>query len=212
MNSDTADQARAVLEFWFGRGPHTAEAMKRRMSLWFGSADEHPEAQQLDQTIRDRFSDTMRRAAEGDLDHWASTPRRRLALILLLDQFPRNVFRGTARAMAQDSKALALTEEGLQLGADGALDPAERMFFYMPLQHAESREAQEQSTMLFRRLLEEAPAGMHELLAASLEYANKHRDLVERFGRFPHRNRALGRASTPAEIRYLREGGETFGQ
>lgn len=212
MGAESSDQARAVLDFWFGRGPRTPEAMTKRMALWFGEGGEHPEARQLDQTIREQFSDTLRRAADGELDHWASTPRRRLALILLLDQFPRNVYRGTARAMAHDAKALALTLEGLQLGADGALDVIERMFFYMPLQHAESREAQEQSVTMFGRLVDEAPAGLHKLLADSFEFAVRHRDIVERFGRFPHRNRALGRASTPEEIRYLREGGETFGQ
>jgi uncharacterized protein (DUF924 family) len=135
-----------------------------------------------------------------------------LSLILLLDQFPRNIFRGTARAFAYDSRALALTLSGMQSGADAALDAAERIFFYMPLQHAESREVQDESVAACRRLLAEAPAELRPSFAAVLEYAEHHRSVIERFGRFPHRNRVLGRESTPAEEAWLSVSGERFGQ
>lgn len=205
----TSDQAPAILEFWFGKLPLDRDELEDRMSVWFadGSKDRH-----VDYAIRDRFGEAMQRAASGELDAWASSPRRSLALILLLDQFPRNVYRGSARAFASDDRALQTTLTGIEQGADGALDPIERFFYYMPLQHAESLDVQEQAVTLFTRLVDDFPAEVRSLVASSAEFARKHRDIVKRFGRFPHRNRALGRASTPEEIRYLAEGGESFGQ
>src|SRR5688572_11469637 len=179
------DQSRAVLDFWLRKPLQTAAELDERMRFWFGS--------EADQAIRDQFGELMRRAAEGELDAWADSPRRRLALILLLDQFPRNVHRGTALAYAQDEKALGLALSGMQLGADAALEPVERLFFYMPLQHSESRDVQDESVAAFRRLVGEAPETLRAGFELSLRYAEMHRELIERFGRFPHRNRVLGR-------------------
>ena len=201
------DEARTVREFWFGELPLTAEQLGRRMEFWFGKANAERDAQ-----IRARFGTLLERAAGGALAAWADGPHRRLSLIILLDQFPRHVFRGTARAFACDGQALALTLSGMQSAADAALDPVERIFFYMPLQHAESREAQDESLAAFRRLLGEAPPELQAIFADSLAWAGKHRAIIERFGRFPHRNALLGRASTPAEEEWLRQGGESFGQ
>ncbi|HLJ38904.1 MAG TPA: DUF924 family protein [Steroidobacteraceae bacterium] len=200
------DEARAVREFWFGEGPATAEALAGRARLWFGS-----DASQ-DEEIRQRFGALYERAAAGELASWGDGPRRRLSLILVLDQFPRNMFRGSARAFATDSQALALALSGMQSAADGALDPVERLFFYMPLQHAESREAQDESLAAYRRLLAEAPPPARDLCAQALSSAETHRAIIERFGRFPHRNRALGRPSSAEEERWLEENGERFGQ
>ena len=200
------DEARAVREFWFGGGPATAEALAGRTRLWFGS-----DASQ-DEEIRKRFGALYERAAAGDLASWGDGPRRRLSLILVLDQFPRNMFRGSARAFATDDQALALALGGMQSAADGALDPVERLFFYMPLQHAESREAQDESLAAYRRLLAEAPPPLKELCAQALSSAETHRAIIERFGRFPHRNRALGRLSPAEEERWLEENRESFGQ
>jgi uncharacterized protein (DUF924 family) len=197
------DAAHSVLEYWFGDAGSSAAALEKRMGFWFGTAH--------DAEIRERFGELARRAADGELASWADSPRRRLALILLLDQVPRNLHRGTAAAFAQDEKALALALSGMQVGADAALSPVERMFFYMPLQHAESREVQDESVAAFRRLAREAPEGMRGGFEAGLKYAELHRQIIERFGRFPHRNRVLGRASTREEIEYL-ESAETFGQ
>ena len=130
-------------------------------------------------------------------------PRRRLALILLLDQFPRGIFRGGARAFSQDNRALALAVSGTQLGADAALDPVERVFFYMPMQHAESRELQEESVSAFRRLAAEGPADLTRVFAQVAQRAEQHRMIIERFGRFPQRNRALHRVSTREEAEWL---------
>jgi uncharacterized protein (DUF924 family) len=199
------DEARRVREFWFGRLPLSAEALGERMAFWFGEDDLELTAQR-DEEIRARFSELFGRAAAGELGSWADGPRRRLSLIIVLDQFPRNLFRGSARAFDFDGKALALALSGMQSGADAALDAVERIFFYMPLQHAESLEVQEESVAACRRLLAEAPQELHEPFSEVLDYAEQHRSIIERFGRFPHRNRLLGRASTPAEEVWLSEG------
>jgi len=152
------------------------------------------------------------RAAGGELAGWADGPRRRLSLVLLLDQFPRNMFRGTARAFAYDAAALALALSGMQSAADAALDVVERIFFYMPLQHAESYEVHEESVAAYRRLLSEAPEELRPIFAGAVRSAENHRAIIAQFGRFPHRNRALGRATTPGEQEWLRVGGDTFAQ
>lgn len=203
------DEALEVRRFWFGRLPLKPDGLAERVTLWFGSG---PEEQQTDELVRSRFSGLIERAATGELSAWADSPRRRLSLILLLDQFPRHVYRGTSRAFATDREALGLALSGMQSAADAALTPVERIFFYMPLQHAEVRDAQEESVAAYRRLLNEAPAELKKLFASSLEYAQQHRSIVARFGRFPHRNRALGRANTAEEEAYLAEGGQHFGQ
>jgi uncharacterized protein (DUF924 family) len=201
------DEARAVREYWFGAAPLTADGLGRRMDFWFGAG-----SAQADEEIRTRFGGLLEQAAAGRLAAWADGPRRRLSLILLLDQFPRNMFRGTARAFDYDAQALALALTGMQSGADGALDFAERLFFYMPLEHAESLEAQDESVAAFRRLLAEVPPDLHESFADTLRFAEEHRAIIERFGRFPHRNAVLGRTSSAPEAEWLREGGKSFGQ
>lgn len=206
------DEALEVRRFWFGRLPLKPEGVKERYALWFGSGAE--EEQRADEQVRSRFGALIERAAAGELSAWADSPRRRLSLILLLDQFPRHVYRGTGRAFASDREALALTLSGMQSAADAALSPVERIFFYMPLQHAELRDAQEESVAAYRRLRNEAPAELESMFATSLEYAEVHRSIVARFGRFPHRNRVLGRANTAEEETYLHGEGraDAFGQ
>jgi uncharacterized protein (DUF924 family) len=132
--------------------------------------------------------------------------------VLLLDQFSRNIHRGTARAFENDPKALALVLSGMNSGADAALDPLERLFFYMPLQHAESIEVQDESVAAFRRLLSESTEELRRTFESSLDFAEQHREIIQRFGRFPHRNAVLGRTSTPAETANLATGAATFGQ
>ena len=205
------DEARSVRDFWFGRLPLSAEGFNRRMPFWFGD-ESSPMRQRRDEHIRVRFGRLVEHAARGELASWADGPRRRLSLILLLDQFPRNMFRGTARAFATDAQALALALSGMQSAADAALEVVERIFFYMPLQHAESREVQEESVAAYRRLLSEAPPELQEHFASNLRSAENHRAIIERFGRFPYRNHALRRSSTPQEREWLNEGGSSFGQ
>ena len=194
--------------FWFEPAPRTKDDLERRFDRWFNANKE------TDAEIAARFAALAERAAAGELDHWRDDPRGRLALILLLDQIPRNLHRGSAAAFAQDSKALELTIEGIESGMDQSLPVLERAFFYMPLQHAEQRDAQQLSVRMFDALRNspDAPEEYRATLDEMLHYAKLHRDIVERFGRFPHRNRALGRADTEAEQVFLRDGGPTFGQ
>jgi uncharacterized protein (DUF924 family) len=202
-----------VREFWFGSLPLTPADLAERTILWFGAANESPALrEERDDVIRSRFGSLIDRAALGELKSWADSPRRRLSLIILMDQFPRNIYRGTTRAFAYDAQALALAMTGIESGADAALDPFERFFFYMPLQHAESLEAQEQSVSAFRTLANESPEEHRAWFDEGTRYAVIHRDLIQKFGRFPHRNRALGRVTTPEERVFLAANPESFGQ
>ena len=204
------DEALEVRRFWFGRLPLKAQDVKPRLALWFGGGAE--EQRRNDELVRSRFGALIERAAAGELAPWADSPRRRLSLILLLDPLPRHAFRGTERAFAADRDALALALSGMQCAADAALTPVERIFFYMPLQHAELPDAQEESVAAYRRLRNEAPEELAGMFADALAAAELHRSIVARFGRFPHRNRVLGRRNTPAEEDYLRGGSGAFGQ
>ena len=177
--------------------------------MWFG-AEESPQRAQ-DALIRDEFGARVEAALRGELASWADGPRRRLSLIILLDQFARNIYRGRARAYAGDEQALSLALSGMQSGADAALDPVERIFFYMPLEHSESVDVQDESVAAYRRLVREAPEPLRASFESALKYAEAHAAIIRRFGRFPHRNRVLRRTSTPEETDYLLDG-EEFGQ
>jgi uncharacterized protein (DUF924 family) len=187
-----------VLDFWFGDPP------RPRSQFWFGKSEE------ADRVIRDRFLDSVKKAAEGGFDGWAEDPRGRLALIILLDQFPRNIWRDEAEAYLYDGLAVQLVLDGLQRDHDRALDPLERAFFYMPLEHAEDMRLQDLSTKCFAGLLVEAGDGSREVFTGFLDYAEQHRQIIRRFGRFPHRNKVLGRRSTQAEEAFLCQPGSSF--
>jgi uncharacterized protein (DUF924 family) len=203
--------AHELLEYWFGPRPYDPDALAARMPQWFGDTD-LARQQAFDAGLAARFGDAARAAAAGEYANWSASPRRALALVLLLDQLPRNLHRGTAAAFAQDRAALEIVVAGMQHGADAALEPIERLFFYLPLQHAESLTVQEESLAACRRLGAEAPPAWQSLLAGTAGYAQKHHDIIARFGRFPHRNAVLGRESTQEEAAWLAEGGERFGQ
>ena len=199
--------AEEILRFWFGEPAADTADVDALMKRWF-SAD-----RALDAITRDRFGPAMTEAAASRLGDWEARPRGRLALILLLDQFPRNAFRGTAAAFAQDSMALDQTMEGIAAAQDQELQPLERLFFYMPMQHSESVSTQNRSVETFDELVRSAPTdAMADVLTNSADHARQHRDIIAEFGRFPHRNAILGRISTEAEMRYLEQGGATFGQ
>ena len=199
-------KAQEVLDFWFGPNALAADELPQRLRLWFGSEDPPEVLEVRDEVIAQRFGALVETAATGELDGWQASPRRLLALILLLDQFPRHIFRGKSRAFAQDARAMAFSLDGLQTGADAALAPLERLFFYLPLQHAESRAVQEESIAAYRRLASDAPAGQRDLFDGCLRFAEQHYRIIERFGRFPHRNAALARRNTPDELNYLHTG------
>lgn len=206
------DEARQIRDFWFGKVPLTPETLKRRMQLWFGGAESADVIRHRDELIRARFSGLIERAAQGELANWAGGPRRRLSLIVLLDQFPRNIFRGTSRAFAHDEQALGLALSGMNSGADAALDVVQRIFFYMPLQHAESHDVQDESVAAYRRLLGESPEPLRSFFELTLKSAEAHHAVIRKFGRFPHRNRVLGRPNRPDEEEYLTDGADRFGQ
>ena len=196
-------RAQDILLYWFGPRPYTAAGLEPHVRLWFGAHAAPELLPQADELIRDRFADSLQAAEEGRLAGWDSSPRRRLALIVLLDQFSRHVYRGTAQAYGNDHAALSLSISGMLLGADAALDPVERIFFYMPLQHAESLDVQEESVAAFRRLPSEAPPELTSVFESALAAAIGHRDTIARFGRFPYRNAVLGRETTREEAGWL---------
>lgn len=190
-------RAAAVVRWWIGDRPYDVAWLRARQAVWFGADAE------VDAHIREQFADLVDAAAQGRLDRWAQAPVDWLALLLLLDQFPRNLYRGKALAFAQDGRALALAADGIARGLDRQLPAPVRLFCYLPFEHAEAREAQERSLALFGQLAAEAPPGFAEIFAAWLDYARRHVEPVARFGRFPHRNEALGRPSPQAELDWL---------
>lgn len=197
--------ASAVLEFWFG-DIGDPENVKRRGQLWFASS------RGQDREIRERFGVLHGRAQRGGLDDWTAEPKPALALIVLLDQFTRNLYRGTGSAFTNDARSLAIARGAIERGFERALHTVERAFLYMPFQHSEDRDDQDRSVRLFRTLVEESPAPFKPFAGRAYEHALLHRELIERFGRFSHRNALLGRRSTQAEQRYLEKGGHRFGQ
>ena len=202
------DQVRidAIIDFWFREQELTAPQIDRRMDIWFG-ADEV-----FDHECKKEFSEDVERASDGKLDYWAHESRGRLALILLLDQFRRNIFRNTAEAFAKDGLALKLCVEGAMVKKDQGLTPIQRAFFYMPLQHAESRKVQAKSVELFSKLAETVSPTYRETFETITQFAELHRDIVDTFGRFPHRNQLLNRENTPEENEYLTGDSPDFGQ
>ena len=208
MASDHSQRDRMTidtfLDFWFGTDPDDAVVAQAQASLWWSKN------KLTDDEIRSRFEDRVRAAAQGELDPWAATARGRLALILLLDQLPRNIYRETAQAFRHDGKALALSLEGLDLGKDRQLRPIQRVFFYLPLEHSECLAHQERSLACFSDLVATVPAEQKSIFEEYLNFAVRHRDIIARFGRFPHRNKILGRASTAEESAFLAEPGSSF--
>lgn len=166
---------------------------------------------ELDSAIRRQFGEAVAQAQAGALTEWESAPSSRLALVLLLDQFPRNIFRGKAKAFAGDERAQRLVSTGLASGADLALPWLGRVFFYMPLMHAEDLQLQEEGVRRYSSLAAAAPQDLQGTMQSSLAYARQHRDIIARLGRFPHRNSALGRTSTALEFEFLKTG-PRFGQ
>jgi len=202
------DQARIehILSFWFKEQELSAPQIDRRMDIWFG------EDSVFDHEIEKEFSDDIEKATEGKLDHWSDEPHGRLALILLLDQFRRNIYRNTAEAFAMDKAALKLCVEGAMEKKDKGLTPIQRAFFYMPLQHAESRKVQVKGVELYKRLVDAVSPTYRETFETIAQFAELHHDIVQQFGRFPHRNKLMNRENTPEENEYLAGDSPDFGQ
>ncbi|HEY1459903.1 MAG TPA: DUF924 family protein [Casimicrobiaceae bacterium] len=190
--TSTAD---AILDFWFGAAGSVEYGLSRDM--WF------QKSVSFDSELRARFGGAVDAAVSGAFDNWRG-PLPALARVLLLDQFTRNCYRGTARAFSGDALAQAVARVAVDSGADTTLIPVQRWFLYMPLVHAESLAAQQRSVELFTRLAEQT--GLEE----PLPWAKRHADVVRRFGRFPHRNAVLDRASTTEEAQFLTTQGSRF--
>jgi uncharacterized protein (DUF924 family) len=192
MAGPLSAHAESILHFWFGfEQDHQEQGVQAR---WFTPDPE------FDRLCQERFLTIYEDAVSGRLEDWKNAPRSCLALVLLFDQFPRNMFRGTARAFATDSKALALSRHARESGFDRLLSPPMRLFLYLPFEHSENLDDQSESVRLMRALVAE-----NSYLAEVQEYAERHSETIRRFGRFPGRNRALGRQSTEAEIEYLED-------
>lgn len=191
-------RADIILSFWFAQPQDNEEYYEERRQLWFAS---NP---LIDQDIRDRFLADYQAACEGRLNEWEQAPQTTLALILLFDQFPRNMFRGQSQAFATDALARRLTFQLRQTGEASKLLPVKQMFVYMPLMHSEELVNQQQSVTCFRQLAQQNPH------LDSVTYAIRHQEIIKRFGRFPHRNAILGRVSTPEELAFLTQPGSSF--
>jgi len=206
ITDDDTRRIEEILSFWFKEQALSAPQIDRRLDIWFG------EDAVFDHECKKEFSDDVDRASEGKLNHWADEPHGRLALILLLDQFRRNIYRGTAEAFAMDKLALKLCVEGAMEKKDKGLTPIQQAFFYMPLQHAESRKVQAKSIKIYNRLAEAVSPTYRETFDTIAQFAELHHDIVEQFGRFPHRNKLLDRPNTPEENEYLAGDSPDFGQ
>jgi uncharacterized protein (DUF924 family) len=192
-----------VLQFWLGSSTGEPPSADTRTRWW--KKDEA-----FDAEIRRRFGTLHERACIGGLDDWAESPRGCLALVIVLDQFSRNLHRGSPRAWAQDDQALEHVERALARGDDGELAPFERLFLYMPMMHAEHLAAQNRCVEVIGTLAREAPEPLRAGFENNLDFAVQHRDIIERFGRFPHRNEVLGRTSTAEELEFLKQPGSSF--
>ena len=187
-----------IHDFWFGELDEAGLAAPDRNSLWFTVSA------QTDTVCRERFGDLVEAALAGELQAWAERDRGLVALVLLLDQFTRNIHRGTARAFAGDERALALAQHAIETGHYQRLPAIHQVFLYLPLEHAEDLDAQEECVMLFAALSEVTGSPQ---VANFARYANAHRDVIARFGRFPHRNAILGRDSSAEELAYMEQHG-----
>jgi len=186
-----------VLQFWFGDVDELGRSDVQHSRRWFMKDDA------FDRQIADRFGETYADVRGGLREAWLDDPRGRVAYVIVLDQFPRNMFRGTARMFEADRQALAAAVEGVARHDDDALTVNERSFLYMPYMHSEDLDMQERSVALFKELAENAPSELRGAMVAAVQYAEKHHDIVARYGRFPHRNTALKRQSTPQELAFL---------
>ncbi len=194
-----------ILSFWFGNIEENDNYLRDRGKLWFGGAPE------TDSLIRRKFEDDVANAAAGSLIHWEENPLQCLALILLLDQFALNIYRGTPRSFEVSSMALPVAQRAIEEKIDQRFHPVQRVFFYLPLEHSENLADQERALALFQSLKDSTQVPVLQKWIAGTEWwAEEHRKVIERFGRFPGRNAVLGRPSTPAENEYIAKGGSPF--
>jgi uncharacterized protein (DUF924 family) len=191
----------AILEFWFGEINANGVCAHAQQQLWFKSSED------TDGTIRDRFGKLVAAALNGELDHWSELDQGCIALIILLDQFTRNIYRDTPQAFAGDERALALVQSVVANNEHVTAAVIHQVFLYIPYEHSENLTVQEQGILLFDQLLQDCPEAVREQVAGFRQYSVAHRDVIEKFGRFPHRNKILGRESTAVELEHLKDHG-----
>ncbi len=198
-------KAEQILRYWFGALDNQL-SKPSQSSLWYQSTAV------IDQEITLQFQHLHSQAVEQPFDHWLDNARGSLAYVILLDQLPRNMFRGTEKAFASDLSALEAVKAGVSQGFDKKLALIERIFYYHPFEHSEDLGVQQESVKLFRQLLEDFPSEIHQVvIQVALDFAIEHLEIIEQFGRFPHRNNVLNRQSTQQELDYLKSGND-FGQ
>lgn len=193
-----------ILDFWFGHVESTLLPSEHRTQIWFSASEE------ADKEILENFKSETEQAICGNFDSWEKEPRGSLALIILLDQFSRSIYRKTPMAFTQDQKALDLCVRGIERQYDHELSLIERAFFYMPLMHSESTEMQSTSVRAFKMLVDLSFPEGRNLYESFFDYALRHYEVIERFGRFPHRNSIVGRKSTPEEEEFLTKNKESW--
>ena len=204
--ADGFEEISGVLRFWFGDLHEGELPDKEKQMAWWMKSEE------FDDLVRQRFEKYVLLAEKGDLSHWLKTPLGTVAFIIVVDQFPRNIYRDTSGAFLRDALALRACLEGIEKEFDQGLHPMHRAFFYLPLMHSEDPEIQRLSIEKYSALENEyAPhPEIRETLACSTDFAGRHSDIIKRFGRYPHRNSVLGRESTPEETEFLKEPGSSF--
>jgi len=190
--------------FWFGTISHTKEYFDEKLATWFGKQSS------FDEQLRERFVDWFSDLENWDLERWKRYPRGSLALIILTDQVSRNAFRGTPKMFQYDQVARDLAIELCEKGQDLNYDLVERIFIYLPLEHSENLADQDLSVKKFEELYLEVAISLRPIFQELLDYAFRHRDIIDRFGRFPHRNEVLKRVSSPDEIEFLKKSGLSF--
>ncbi len=195
-----------VLAFWFGELSENQLPDKQKRMSWWVKSEEH------DNLIRKKFERYVLSARRGGISHWLSTPLGTTAFIIVTDQFPRNIYRGTSAAFSTDPLALGVCLDGIEKEFDKELHPAYRIFFYLPLMHSENPDMQRLSMEKYSALEEQyaESAEMRQMLSGSTDFAHRHLEIIKRFGRYPHRNIVLGRESTAEEIEFLKEPGSSF--
>ena len=198
------EKINGVLEFWFGNGKTATEIAEQKTALWWSKN------QRIDREITDRFGALSEVAASGKLNFWTESPRGLLALIICTDQFPRNMYRNTPQAFAQDPVALGYAKQCVSSGAVAQLKPIERVFAYLPYEHSEDLTEQQKSVTLYQTLAKSVAPNETKLFNGFLDFARKHHETIKRFGRFPHRNRILGRPSSNEELVFLEQPESSF--
>jgi uncharacterized protein (DUF924 family) len=195
-----------VHRFWFGAADDWAACVSQNSERWFVNG------QQLDTPVREQFGPLIEIAERGELDHWMDSPRSAMSLILVLDQFPRHVHRGDARAFGFDHKALQMCLHGIDQGIHEQLSAVERTFYYLPMEHVEDLQIQQRCIALMQENARSAAPELQAFAENALHYSEMHCEIIAQFGHFPHRNELLGRVPTAQETAYLEGGGHRFGQ